>query len=95
MGKNKKKIFANNASWTFDKNVAQKFDYHINKSIPIYKEFQWLALQLSDYYIKEDSIVYDIGCSTGKFLLMSTIFYLLMPKPVYKSLFDMSLPTCC
>ena len=36
MSKNKKKIFANNASWTFDKNVAQKFDYHINKSIPIY-----------------------------------------------------------
>ena len=65
---NKKKIFANNASWTFDKNVAQKFDYHINKSIPIYKELQWLALQLSDYYIKEDSVVYDIGCSTGKFL---------------------------
>ena len=32
MGTNKKKIFANNASWTFDKNVAQKFDYHINKS---------------------------------------------------------------
>ena len=29
MGTNKKKIFANNASWTFDKNVAQKFDYHI------------------------------------------------------------------
>ena len=24
--------------------------------------------QLSDYYLKEDSIVYDIGCSTGTFL---------------------------
>jgi tRNA (cmo5U34)-methyltransferase len=31
-------------------------------------EFQWLAAQLSDYYIKDDSIVYDLGCSTGSFL---------------------------
>ena len=63
-----KKIFAKNASWTFEKNIAKSFDYHINKSIPIYREFQWLALQLSDYYIKNDSLIYDIGCSTGKFL---------------------------
>ena len=62
------KILAKNASWTFDKNVPTKFDYHINKSIPFYQEFAWLGEKISDFYIKENSIVYDIGCSTGSFL---------------------------
>jgi len=66
--KNKNTIFAQNSSWTFSKNVANKFDHHIEKSIPMYNEFHWLGEQLSDYYLKEDSIVYDIGCSTGTFL---------------------------
>jgi len=66
--KNTTKIFAKNSSWTFNKNVPGKFDYHIKKSIPMYAEFHWLGEQLSDYYLKEDSIVYDIGCSTGTFL---------------------------
>lgn len=66
--KNKKKIFAQNSSWTFSNNVADKFDHHIEKSIPMYNEFHWLGEQLSDYYLKDDSIVYDIGSSTGTFL---------------------------
>lgn len=60
-----KKILAKNASWTFDKAVPKKFDYHIYKSIPLYEEFNWLAKELSDFYLKDDSIIYDIGCSTG------------------------------
>ncbi len=28
----------------------------------------WLCEQLSDFYVKEDSIIYDIGCSTGSLL---------------------------
>lgn len=65
--KKQNKIFAQNASWTFDKNVPNNFDYHINKSIPLYKEFQWLACKLSDYFLKDDSVIYDLGCSTGVF----------------------------
>ena len=61
----KKKIIAKNASWTFDKSVPKKFDYHIDKSVPFYTEFHWLARELSDFYLKDNSIVYDIGCSTG------------------------------
>ncbi len=68
MKKLNKKIFAKNAAWTFEKNIASKFDFHINKSVPLYKEFRWLGEKLSDYYIKNDSNVYDIGCSTGTFL---------------------------
>ena len=68
MRKKNNKIFAKNAAWTFNKNIASKFDYHISKSIPLYKEFRWLGEKLSDFYIKNDSKVYDIGCSTGSFL---------------------------
>lgn len=65
MKHNSKKIIAKNASWTFDNSVPKKFDYHIDKSVPLYEEFHWLARELSDFYLKDDSIVYDIGCSTG------------------------------
>jgi len=68
MKKKSKKIFADNSSWTFGKDVASNFDCHIEKSVPLYNEFKWLGERLSDYYLKEDSIVYDIGCSTGSFL---------------------------
>ena len=68
MIKKNKKIFAKNAAWTFENNIAKKFDYHINKSIPLYNEFRWLGEKLSDYYIKNDSNIYDIGCSTGSYL---------------------------
>ena len=62
------KIFAKNSSWTFDKNIPKNFDKHIEKSVPLYREMHWLCEQISDFYIKEDSIVYDIGCSTGSLL---------------------------
>ena len=38
MKKLNKKIFAKNAAWTFEKNIASKFDFHINKSVPLYNE---------------------------------------------------------
>tara|TARA_B100000035_G_C20936230_1_gene525341 strand:- start:21 stop:737 length:717 start_codon:yes stop_codon:yes gene_type:complete len=63
-----KNIFSKKASWSFAKNIAPKFDNHIKKSIPMYEDAQWLCNELSDYFIKENSIVYDIGCSTGSFL---------------------------
>lgn len=63
-----KNIFSKKASWSFGKNIAPKFDNHIKKSVPMYKDSQWLCKELSDYFVKENSIIYDIGCSTGSFL---------------------------
>ena len=54
MKHNSKKIIAKNASWTFDNSVPKKFDYHIDKSVPLYEEFHWLARELSDFYLKDD-----------------------------------------
>jgi len=63
-----KNIFLKNKEWSFSKKIAPLFDYHINKSIPLYKDLHWLCLQVSDYFVRENSTVYDLGCSTGKLL---------------------------
>ncbi len=59
------KIKANNASWTFDKNVPRTFSKHIKNSIPFYNEGHEICVQLSDFFLKEKSNCYDLGCSTG------------------------------
>ena len=63
-----KNIHLENASWTFGKDIALKFDSHIEKSIPMYKETQWLCNEISVFFIKENCVVYDLGCSTGTYL---------------------------
>ena len=60
-------IFQNKQEWSFAKKIAPKFDAHIKKSIPFYEEYQWLCSEISDYFVKDKSIIYDIGCSTGSF----------------------------
>lgn len=52
----------------FDFNTIENFDDHINKSIPNYNYLIENIIGLSDYFIEKDSIVYDLGCSTGKLL---------------------------
>lgn len=60
-----KKILAKNASWTFKNNVPKKFSNHIMKSIPYYQDMHNLIVDLSDFFLKDSSICYDIGSSTG------------------------------
>jgi len=78
-----KNIFAKNSSWSFDKNVPKNFDKHISKSVPMYNEMHWLCKQLSDYYVKNDSLIYDIGCSTGSLLLKIAERHKLKSKTKY------------
>ena len=59
------KITVKNASWTFDKNVPKTFSKHIKNSIPFYSEGHDICLQLSDFFLKQNSNCYDLGCSTG------------------------------
>ena len=52
--------------WTFkDPLVVENFDSHVSKSVPFYSETQDLVLRLSDYFVSEDSVIVDVGCSTG------------------------------
>ena len=60
----KKKIGA----WNFANNVPRQFVSHAKKSIPGYSEGHNLIISLSDYFLENDSVCYDIGSSTGELL---------------------------
>jgi tRNA (cmo5U34)-methyltransferase len=62
-------INQHNAGWSFE-NISEDFDAHIRKSIPLYDSGHTLICHYSDFFLKPDSIVYDIGCSTGCMLAM-------------------------
>ncbi len=61
-------IFKKNSNWNFKGNVYKNFDKHINKSVPLYGETHNLFLNLSDFFLQNNSIILDLGCSTGTFL---------------------------
>lgn len=52
-------------SWKFDDAVSRVFDSHVSKSVPLYDAGHDLVLRLSDYYMAENSVCYEVGCSTG------------------------------
>lgn len=51
--------------WRFDADVSKAFDSHVRKSVPFYDEIQRMIVELSEYFIRDHSVVYDLGCSTG------------------------------
>jgi len=57
-------IKSSNASWSFE-NIEEDFEMHIKKSIPHYLEWQNLVCGISDFFVGDDSQVYDLGSSTG------------------------------
>ena len=64
----KKKIKLENSNWNFSGNVPQNFDKHISNSVPLYDESHYIGLLISDFFIPEKGLVFDLGCSTGKFI---------------------------
>jgi tRNA (cmo5U34)-methyltransferase len=62
------KIKAKNSAWHFGKNIPKKFDKHIKKSVPQYESMQELISNLSDFFLKKNSICYDLGSSTGSLI---------------------------
>ncbi len=62
-------IIAINGNWKFDLQVTNSFDTHVVKSVPFYEEIQRMVVEISEYFIRDNSIIYDIGCSTGTTLL--------------------------
>lgn len=55
-------------SWQFDKNVAPVFDAHVRQSVPGYLRMQQSVVRLTDFFCSENSLVVDLGCSTGETL---------------------------
>ncbi len=62
------KISAENAGWTFGDDVPDTFVDHIKLSVPLYETGHDLICQVSDFFVKDDSVVYEIGTSTGELL---------------------------
>lgn len=58
-----------NANWRFRGDVVDKFDEHVSKSVPLYAEGHELICQISDYFVKDGSTCYELGCSTGSLTL--------------------------
>lgn len=58
-------IESENADWKFKGNMVAHFQEHILKSIPFYREGHKLVVALSDFFIKDDSICYELGSSLG------------------------------
>ena len=52
--------------WRFNKNVSNNFDKHVRQSIPMYDEIQKYICSLSEWFLKDGSHIYDLGCSTGE-----------------------------
>ena len=53
----------------FDKEVAAVFDDMLARSVPFYEEAMKLTCTYALKALKEDSVVYDLGCSTASMLL--------------------------
>ncbi len=58
-------IEAKNANWKFNGSMVEHFEEHIKKSVPLYEEGHNLIVKLSDYFVKDDSICYELGSSAG------------------------------
>lgn len=58
-------VAAGNAAWTFGGTTPLHFDSHVSKSVPRYKDGHEIILSLSDFFVKPDSICYELGSSTG------------------------------
>lgn len=56
-------------NWKFSGTVADSFDDHVSRSVPLYREGHELICDMSDFFIKPDSVCYEIGCSTGTLTL--------------------------
>lgn len=55
-------------SWSFEGDIAKNFDEHVSKSVPLYNEGHTLIREISDFFVNDETAIYDIGCSTGKLI---------------------------
>lgn len=52
--------------WKFDEQVSKNFDTHVRKSVPLYEEVQKEVVEMSEWFVRDNSTIYDLGASTGE-----------------------------
>jgi len=58
-------IETEDSNWRFSGDVVEKFDEHVKKSVPLYLEGHQTTCNLSKFFVKDGSTIYEIGSSTG------------------------------
>jgi len=66
MGKVGDVIDADNARWNFGEATADRFDAHVEKSVPFYHEGHDLVVRLADFFLGGGAFAIDLGCATGR-----------------------------
>lgn len=61
-------IQSHEANWQFSGEMVVNFNDHIEKSVPLYQQGHQLICDLSDFFVRPTSTVYEIGCSTGRLI---------------------------
>lgn len=62
-------IFINDGSqWSFRNCVAKHFDEHVRQSIPLYDVGHELICHLSDFFIHDNALCYELGSATGNLI---------------------------
>ncbi len=61
-------ITAAPSAWNFGGKVPHSFDAHARRSIPFYEEGHDLIIKISDYFLAEGGVAYELGTSTGELL---------------------------
>ena len=61
-------VIQNGIQWSFCNGVAQHFDVHVRQSIPLYDEGHDLVCHLSDFFIRDHSLCYNLGSATGNLI---------------------------
>lgn len=52
--------------WTFSGEVAEHFDEHVRKSTPFYDQIQSMVVDISEWFVRDGSTIFDLGSSTGE-----------------------------
>tara|TARA_A100001035_G_C27772026_1_gene496880 strand:+ start:1562 stop:2260 length:699 start_codon:yes stop_codon:yes gene_type:complete len=61
-------IKKNTSNWDFEDISLDDFETHISKSVPCYELTHNLGLELSDFFCKANTNVFDIGSTSGSFI---------------------------
>lgn len=61
-------ILTSPGAWSFAGQTSEVFDTHVSKSVPLYLEGHELTVALSDFFVKDGSVIHELGCSTGTLL---------------------------
>lgn len=61
-------IDAPNASWTFSGAVVETFSEHVRRSVPLYDQSHDLGCKVSDFFLRNGSVCYELGVATGVLL---------------------------